>query len=390
MRQLKDWFQSLSSRKRQAAVTILSVSALLALGYFLYLTKSSREEADTRTAFVGDVAMDSDLLEDTLTERVERRVEEAEQRSAQLEELLKQVNERLGEMEGAGAAPLPDIEDLSPKNELAELGAYPVAPSYPDPPLVEAPPAGLAQADLVPVETRIVGAISAMPAAQFTAPQKKSQTASIFLPPGFMNARLLTGVDALASQNATANPEPVIARVQAPAQLPNHVRANLQGCFVIGNATGSLAKERVEIQAVSLSCIDFQERAVIDEPIKGFFVDTDGKKGLSGKVVTRSGAILARAFVAGVVGGFGEAVQQTSGRQAISPLGSVQVFDTEDAIASGLGGGISRASEELQDLYLELARQAGPVIEVGAAKDVVLVIQEGVDLNIRRDVNVAQ
>jgi hypothetical protein len=56
-----------------------------------------------------------------------------------------------------------------------------------------------------------------------------------------MKARLLTGIDALASRDATSNPE-IIARVQAPAVLPNEVKANLAGCFVIGNATGSLAK----------------------------------------------------------------------------------------------------------------------------------------------------
>ncbi len=109
-----------------------------------------------------------------------------------------------------------------------------------------------------------------------------------------MRARLLTGIDALASRDATSNPEPIIARVQAPAVLPNDVKANLSGCFVVGNATGSLAKERVEIQLVSLSCVDFDEHSVVDQAVKGFFVDTDGKKGLSGKVVTRAGAALAR------------------------------------------------------------------------------------------------
>ncbi|MBB5707401.1 hypothetical protein FHR21_002767 [Sphingopyxis panaciterrulae] len=43
-----------------------------------------------------------------------------------------------------------------------------------------------------------------------------------------------------------------------------------------------LAKERVEVQLVSLSCVDFDERSAVDQLIKGFFVDTDGKKGLSG------------------------------------------------------------------------------------------------------------
>src|SRR3546814_16297667 len=100
-----------------------------------------------------------------------------------------------------------------------------------------------------------------------------------------MKARLLTGIDALASRDATSNPEPIIARVQAPAVLPNEVKANLAACFVIGNATGSLAKERVEIQLVSISCVAFHRHAVLDQAIKGFFFDPERKQGLSGTAV---------------------------------------------------------------------------------------------------------
>jgi conjugal transfer pilus assembly protein TraB len=198
-----------------------------------------------------------------------------------------------------------------------------------------------------------------------------------------MKARLLTGIDALASKDATQNPEPLIARVQAPAVLPNDVKANLAGCFVIGNATGSLAKERVEVQLVSLSCVDFDERSVVDQPIKGFFVDTDGKKGLSGKVVTRAGAALARSFIAGTVSGFASAVENTFGSTSTSALGSVRTLDASDAAKTSLAGGLSKSSDKLTDFYLDLARQAGPIVEVGAAKDVVVVIQEGVTLEIK-------
>ncbi|OYW86612.1 MAG: conjugal transfer protein TraB [Sphingobium sp. 32-64-5] len=220
----------------------------------------------------------------------------------------------------------------------------------------------------------------AKPPAPPAAPPKMR---SIYLPPGFMKARLLTGIDALASRDATNNPEPLIARVQAPAVLPNDVKANLAGCFVIGNATGSLAKERVEVQLVSLSCVDFDERSVVDQPIKGFFVDADGKKGLSGKVVTRAGAALARAFIAGTITGVADTVQNTIGDVSTSALGSVRTLDAGDAAKAGIAGGLSRSSEKLTDFYLDLARQAGPIVEVGAAKDVVVVIQEGVTLEIK-------
>jgi conjugal transfer pilus assembly protein TraB len=198
-----------------------------------------------------------------------------------------------------------------------------------------------------------------------------------------MKARLLTGIDALASRDATSNPEPIIARVQAPAVLPNEVKANLAGCFVIGNATGSLAKERVEIQLVSISCVDFDEHSVVDQPVKGFFVDADGKKGLSGKVVTRAGATLARAFIAGTVSGISQSVEGTFGSTSTSALGSVRTLDAGDAAKTGIAGGLSKSSEKLTDFYLDLARQASPIVEVGAAKDVVVVIQEGVTLEIK-------
>ena len=219
--------------------------------------------------------------------------------------------------------------------------------------------------------------------AEGSAADSKKKNRTIYLPPGFMKARLLTGVDALASRDATSNPEPIIARVQAPAVLPNDVKANLSGCFVIGNATGSLAKERVEVQLVSLSCVDFDEHSVVDQPVKGFFVDADGKKGLSGRVVTRAGAALARSFIAGTISGISQSVENTFGETSTSALGTVRSLDAADAAKTGIAGGLSKSSDKLTDFYLDLARQAGPIVEVGAAKDVVVVIQEGVALEIK-------
>jgi conjugal transfer pilus assembly protein TraB len=285
--------------------------------------------------------------------------------------------------------------DLPPAFPGSDIPAYPPVPGQggvpgtgadevPPPPM---PPA----APPAPPQEKVIGAIgsatSATPIVAGDAPSSpgapKKKARTIYLPPGFMKARLLTGIDALASRDATSNPEPLIARVQAPAVLPNDVKANLAGCFVIGNATGSLAKERVEVQLVSLSCVDFDERSVVDQPIKGFFVDTDGKKGLSGKVVTRAGAALARSFIAGTISGFSQTVESSLGDVSTSALGNVRSLDPGEAAQAGLAGGLSKSSDKLTDFYLDLARQAGPIVEVGAAKDVVVVIQEGVTLEIK-------
>lgn len=270
----------------------------------------------------------------------------------------------------------------APPEATAEQGSLPPPPAAPAAPA--APPA--------PPTERQVGAIAAAVIAPATeggaagGARSKKANRTIYLPPGFMKARLLTGIDALASRDATSNPEPIIARVQAPAVLPNDVKANLAGCFVVGNATGSLAKERVEVQLVSISCVDFDEHAVVDQAIKGFFVDTDGKKGLSGKVVTRAGATLARSFIAGTIAGIAQSVEGTFGNVSTSALGSVRTLDAGDAAKSGIAGGLSRSSDKLTDFYLDLARQAGPVVEVGAAKEVVVVIQEGLALEIKPSV----
>src|SRR3546814_12943573 len=141
------------------------------------------------------------------------------------------------------------------------------------------------------------------------------------------------------------------ARVQAPAVLPNEVKANLAGCFVIGNATGSLAKERVEIQLVSISCVDFDSHAVVDQAIKGFFVDADGKQGLSGKVVTRAGATLPRSFIAGTLAGLPQSVECSFGSMSISVLGRVRSLDDGSAVYSGVAGGHSQPSSNLTPHY---------------------------------------
>ncbi len=65
---------------------------------------------------------------------------------------------------------------------------------------------------------------------------KKGRT--VYLPPSFIEAKLLTGFDASTSGKGKNNPEPLLLRIQTPAVLPNDIKANLSGCFVIAEAVG--------------------------------------------------------------------------------------------------------------------------------------------------------
>lgn len=391
---LREAFDRLPSGKKQLVVTGLTVLGFGVGLYILVQIGESNERADFDTPNkLSSITLDSGLLEDSLGEgvREEQRAQAGVIRElgAALKEISQDIVSVREELKAAAQRPVPavTVADLAPRNELARMRA---TPSYP-PPVIQGPNAGqktgqsMRRAELEPAVRSVKGGIAGLAPTPAVAEQKKSLK-SIYLSVGFMDAVLLTGVDAMVGGDAQSNPEPVLARVQAPAVLPNHVRANLQGCFIVGNAMGVLAKERVEVRAVSLNCIDYDERTIIDEPIKGYAVDTDGKKGLSGNVVTRDGAVVGRAFAAGVLEGFGSVVETGAGTQTVSPLGSTQVFDTKEAAIAGLGSGIGGAASSLKDYYLDLAKTITPVIEVGTGKKFVLVIQEGVQLKIK-DVN---
>ena len=379
-------------RVKQAALA----GAIGVLGYGLYAASSSSDEPETAAPAASRLDMGAGLRGDSLEVKLRGDFEKILSGQQLLGDRVTAIEEGKLPQHGAGATG----EDMGgdggalPPALPGSAPAYPPSPGgsagdseaeLPAPPMPPAPPA----APPAPPIEKVVGSIGAATSpvlpkdASGTGAESKKKNRTIYLPPGFMKARLLTGVDALASRDATSNPEPVIARVQAPAVLPNDVKANLSGCFVIGNATGSLAKERVEIQLVSLSCVDFDEHSVVDQPVKGFFVDADGKKGLSGKVVTRAGAALARSFIAGTISGISQSVENTFGETSTSALGTVRTLNAGDAAKTGIAGGLSKSSDKLTDFYLDLARQAGPIVEVGAAKEVVVVIQEGVTLEIK-------
>jgi conjugal transfer pilus assembly protein TraB len=209
----------------------------------------------------------------------------------------------------------------------------------------------------------------------------------IYLPPSFMEATLLSGLDAPTTTTGNSDPVPVLLRIKELAILPNKVRGDLKGCFVLAEGKGNLASERVEVRLVTLSCVSKKGQSVIDQTVKGYVVDEDGKAGLRGIVSAKMGAMLARSALAGFLGGVGEAVQSSSMDFQTTPLGAqTQIWsdtDTKNMVKGGIGGGIAKSAEQLEKFYLQLAEQTLPIIQVGATKTVTVVISEGINLEVR-------
>ncbi|WP_205747782.1 TraB/VirB10 family protein [Desulforhopalus sp. IMCC35007] len=237
-------------------------------------------------------------------------------------------------------------------------------------------------------EPRMIGEISVLSNSAITSRDLDSENSkkkgrTVYLPPSFMEAKLLTGFDASTSGKGTNNPEPLLLRIQTPAVLPNDIKANLAGCFVIAEAVGRLDKERADVRLVSLSCLSNEGKAIIDTQVKGFVTDSDSKVGLSGRVVSRMGAATARTIVAGFFGGMGDMLKSSATTQSTSALGTTTSIDSGQVAKYSIGGGLSEGAASLHDFYLSLAKQATPVIEVGASKKITVVISEGRELEIR-------
>lgn len=209
----------------------------------------------------------------------------------------------------------------------------------------------------------------------------------IYLPPSFMEATLLNGMYAPTSEAAKGNPIPCMIRIRDMAQLPNSVKSDLRGCFVMGEAIGSLADERAHVRLTSLSCISKNGESIIDQPITGYVSDADGTIGLSGVPISKMGQTITRAALAGFMSGIGKAMEQSSTAQTttIGTLGVTSLLSNNlsDLATAGLGSGISQAANELSRFYLELARAQIPTIYVGAAKRITVVVKQGVTLKIK-------
>jgi conjugal transfer pilus assembly protein TraB len=406
MDRIKLLWDNLSPRAKQKVVLFSAVGTVLLVAASAYLVRSnSAPQPKQVSGKKEDVPLDPKLLEKSMymegQKEIAKRDEKIAELSRQIDDIVKEKKEG-EEKEREPAAKtgrdgndknsekLPDFSIPPPPSATGSSTGQSNIP--PPPGTVQPFPGQPAQPGMVPTKPAVetFGEIETVSNeskkdkdAKDDGVKKKDPSNKIYLPPSFMEATLLSGLDAPTSEGAKGNPAPVFIRVKDLAVLPNKVKANLKGCFVIAEGHGNLASERAELRLVSLSCLDRKDNAIIDQKIKGFVVDSDGKIGLKGTVVSKMGAAVVRSLIAGFFGGVGDAFRLSATTQSVSALGVTQVVDPSQVAKAGIGNGIATAAGELQKFYLELAKQTMPVIEVGATKTITLIISEGVELEIK-------
>jgi len=207
---------------------------------------------------------------------------------------------------------------------------------------------------------------------------KKDKKEGTYLTSGtFARAVLLNGINAPTGGQSQSNPSPVLLRIIEPATLPNGYRVDIKDCVITGNGIGVMEAESARIRLDRMSCIDGKGEA-IDIPIRGYVTGDDGSEGVRGKVISKTGQMLANALLASVGSGIGEAFKSASETQTANAFGTTTtVTKPGDGFTKGFGTGTQRAFDMLAKYYITLAEKTFPVVEVRGGRVVDVVFSKG-------------
>jgi conjugal transfer pilus assembly protein TraB len=210
-----------------------------------------------------------------------------------------------------------------------------------------------------------------------------------FLPAGsIFSGTLLTGLDASCGKTTKKDPFPVLLRVKKEAILPNRYHADVRECFLIAAGWGDLGAERAYFRGERLSCIREDGKA-IETKIDMFAVGEDGKAGVRGRLVSKTGAVLNKALLAGFMSGFSQIFQKqpisiistgTAGQNTQTPF---QSSLSKNAMESAGLQGTGTALDKLSKYYMDMAQESLPVIEIDAGRAIDFVLISGKSLKLQ-------
>lgn len=292
---------------------------------------------------------------------------------AQLQGLQEKVNAmEAGKGPGANAGnPYPAANLNSPLPSASTANDGGAVPAAADTSFQPAPP-----------PAKVVIQVVGSDAKEIKAAPKVEKPAA-YLPAGSnFESVLLSGMDASTAIGGNRNPTPALLRIKSDAILPNMFSFNVRECFVMVGGFGNISTERVEMRTESMSCIS-ENGEVYEGKIEGYLVGEDGKAGARGRVVSKQGALLAKSFMAGFVGGIGNAFAP-SPVSALDIMGGGQQkyqYPGADAVVgSGITTGLSKSAESLANFYIKLAEQMFPIVELDAGRKMTIILLKGVSL----------
>jgi len=298
------------------------------------------------------------------------------QSSAQMKQMDDVIKELKGQMTEINAKASDVAATQTQKSVLPPLPPIPLPqantqplPPLPPLPATEPPPSPPHESGISSFE------VSSAPVAKKE--EAHADTKAGYVPAGsFVRVALLGGLDAPTGGQAQSNPIPILMRTQDNAFLPNRYRFAIKECFILASSYGDISSERAFGRLENLSCVK-RDGSAVDIPVKGYVVGEDGKAGMRGRLISKQGQVLANALLAGIGSGIGQAFQNSSQTQSISPLGSTSTVNAGQQLQNGIGVGVGKTLDRLSKYYIDLAEKLFPVIEIDAGRTVEVIFTKG-------------
>lgn len=322
----------------------------------------------------------------TFRQEVDRQIHEALQK--QLGKLEKQeVPPEKGKAPASGKEWWRELESAGGKQAAAPDKKPAPPPAKPG----SGKPADLGKPEAAkPGDIRVVSAKDSQKAGEERASRRKEEPGT-YLPSGsIFSGTLLTGVDMPTGEGARRDPLPILLRIKKEAILPNRYRTDVRECFLVASGWGDLSAERAYLRAERLSCIRADGKA-LENRVEMYAVGEDGKAGVRGRVVNKTGALLGKALVAGFLEGFSKLFGKqpmwsiytpgTLGRSTRAPFES---YLSTDALQSAGLAGAGSAMDRLAKYYIDMAQNIFPVIEVDAGRAIDFILLHGVALKLQQ------
>lgn len=195
-----------------------------------------------------------------------------------------------------------------------------------------------------------------------------------------VKAILVSGADCSVAVQKPTGPNMVLLRPLDNGKLPRNVRVPLKGSVIIGNAIGDISSERVYIRAERLTLVE-RNGSFVETEVSAYVSGEDGREGLRGVVVDRSGQIITRAAFAAFLQGVGQTLEATLNNQTIEKLAEVNgkktILDIDLYRSSAIQGGATALSK-LSEYYIKRAEQLQPAIQIAAGRVVDIIFTKTV------------
>jgi conjugal transfer pilus assembly protein TraB len=210
------------------------------------------------------------------------------------------------------------------------------------------------------------------------AEKKEGKHVSFEIPAGtVVKAVLVSGADCSVAVQKPTGPNMVLLRPLDNGNLPRNVRVPLKGSIIIGNAIGDISSERVYIRAERMSLIE-RGGSFAETELSAYVSGEDGREGMRGIVVDRSGQIVARAAFAAFLQGVGSGAEAALNTKAFENLADKHPH--VEGLRYGPIQGSTAALNKMTDYYIKRAEQLQPAIQIAAGRVVDIVFTKTVKI----------